>query len=199
MRTVPKRGYQFIAPVTRVADPIEAPVSAARFLSRRRPALQLLLLALIVAVAALAIRLLPGRLSGSAPASRIAVVKFDNETGSPEFDRYASALTDSLVAELTSRSGYAIIGNAAVLRQPRSQRDLRLIAASLGAGYVIIGQVQRDRAGQHVLAHLIRMPEQTHVWVSRLDHPPDDPLPAESELARRIAAELHAHLPRNSP
>jgi DNA-binding winged helix-turn-helix (wHTH) protein/TolB-like protein len=209
IRTVPKRGYQFIAPVSRMplaATPAghpaghpeepRAPVGqdSPWRLAGLRLAVPLLLLSLALAAIGLAVRWMPVRPSGSRPVLRIAVTRFDNETGTPDFDRYASGLTDALVAELTTRTGYGIIGNAAILRQPRAQRDLGAIGTSLGAAYVIIGQVQRDAAGRHVLAHLIRLPQQTHVWVVRVDRPADDPLPAESELARRIADEFSRHL-----
>jgi DNA-binding winged helix-turn-helix (wHTH) protein/TolB-like protein len=186
IRTVPKRGYQFIAPVGRLSDvPAPAPESQPHRL--RRWAVPLSLLTLALAAISLAVR-------EPAPV-RIAVTPFDNETGSAEFDRYASGLTDALVADLTTRTGYGIVGNAAILRQPRARRDLRAIGSALAAGYVIIGQVQRDGTGKRVLAHLIRLPEQTHMWVVRVDRSVDTPLPTESDLARRITDEFSRHLP----
>jgi hypothetical protein len=63
------------------------------------------------------------------PAVNIAIAQFDNETGSAEMDRFADGLTDAVVAELTAAGGtrYGIIGNAAILRRPRNQRDLTAI------------------------------------------------------------------------
>lgn len=186
IRTVPKRGYQFIAPVSRLGEaaPPSEPRPRRRWL---RWAVAATTLALAVAAVGLAVR-------RPAPI-RIAVTPFDNETGDPAFDRYAGGLTDALVADLTTRSGFGIIGNAAILRQPRARRDLRAIGTALSAGYVIIGQVQRDGASHRVLAHLIRVPEQTHLWVVRVDRPAGTPLPTEGELARRITDEFAARLP----
>jgi hypothetical protein len=41
-----------------------------------------------------------------------------------------------------------------------------------------------------ILAHLIRLPEQTHLRVVRLDRPLGEPGRLESEAAERIAAEF---------
>lgn len=117
---------------------------------------------------------------------------FDNETGVADYDRYAQNLTDSLVAELTTSGAgrFAIVGNAAALRPPRDQRDLVAIGRALKAGYIVLGQVQRDGPRVRVLAHLIRLPEQTHLWVTRVETPAEDPPVAPSTLARRISTEF---------
>ena len=196
IRTVPKRGYQFIAPVSRLSEAADPAPDGAEL--RPRPRWPRWVAA--IALASLAVTTIvlgtfwhPAAQPVPAPV-RIAVTPFDNQTGSPEFDAYAAGLSDLLVAEMTTRTRYAIIGNAAILRQARAQRDLRAIGDSLGARYVIIGQVQRDAAGKRVLAHLIRVADQAHLWVVRADRAADAPLPAETELARRISDEFALHL-----
>jgi TolB-like protein len=126
--------------------------------------------------------------SGGLP--RIAVARFDNQTGNPELDRFVEGLTDTLVAEMTGTGAghYAVIGNALILLQARSFRDVKMIGETLKARYVALGQVQRNAASIRVLAHLIRLPEQTHLTVARLECDPSDPLKAEAELAKQIAA-----------
>ena len=185
VRTVPKRGYQFIAPLGGKAD--EAlPPREWRFAKRT----------FIAAVAAVVV-LLAGVLAlawsrNQPPSIRIAVTRFDNQTGDPELDRFADGLTDSMVAELTAAGAgkYGVIGNAAILRVPREKRDLVAIGSSLKAGYVVLGQVQRNASEVRILAHLIRLPEQTHLRVTRVDAPLGDPLRMQSEFAQRVAAEF---------
>jgi DNA-binding winged helix-turn-helix (wHTH) protein/TolB-like protein len=182
IRTLPKRGYQFIAPVTRRPDlPVTRHRSPARLVA--------------VALAAIAIAgigwWLP-RPKSAPPQITIAVTRFDNETGDPAFTPLADALTDSVVGELTVTGGarYGVIGNASILRGPREGRDLLAIGSTLQAGYIVMGQVQRDR----ILAHLIRLPDQKHLWVVRADSAPDQAERTQSDLARRIAAEFSRHL-----
>jgi DNA-binding winged helix-turn-helix (wHTH) protein/TolB-like protein len=188
IRTLPKRGYQFIAPVTRLDRP------ATDTASRARP--KLLRLGTVVAAA---LALISGvwlwRSNASRPsdpAHTIVVIPFDNETGVGDLDRYARNLSDSLVAQLvtSARDRFDVIGNALVLRAPRSQRDLVAIADSVKAGYVVIGQVQRDGAHLRVLAHLIRVPDQKHLWVVRLERPADGALIPAMDAALQISSEF---------
>jgi len=64
----------------------------------------------------------------------------------------------------------------------------------LHADYVILGQVQSNGSKTRILAHLIHMPEQTHVWVVRLEEPFDDPFALESSAAHEFAAEFSSKL-----
>ena len=116
----------------------------------------------------------------------VAVLRFDNETGDPNMTRFSDAVTDMLVVELTARSDghYRVIGNARVLRVARDQRDLNAVASSLGASYAVLGQVQRSGDETRILAHLIHVPDQTHVWVTRIDRVRDDELTLESQVAQ---------------
>lgn len=185
IRTLPKRGYQFIAPAADLdAAPPPIPPSPRRALLWPALAFLFLLIALV---------LVGQRWLAAHSTVRIAVARFDNETGNPALDHFADGLTDSVVADLTTSSPgrFGVIGNAAILRTPRNRRDLLAIANTLKVRYVVLGQVQGDSTHPRVLAHLIRLPEQTHLWVTRRDNLSlDDPARAQTEIAARIASEF---------
>src|ERR1035441_2971653 len=117
--------------------------------SRRREIRRLLAPALLVALMAV-IALLYSRPWTARPGLRVAVARFDNETGNQRFDRFAEALTNSVTAQLSAAAAgrYGVIGNAAILRAPRARRDLAVIGSSLGVSYVVVGQVQRSQIGR---------------------------------------------------
>jgi len=193
VRTIPKRGYQFIAPVTRTTNgdlpptPLANPssVSPVRTISS------------VLAVCLLLVSLFA---AGYWAKSRsfvqktpiVAVLRFDNETGDPGMTRFSDAVTDMLTVELTAKGDgqYRVIGNAPELRVAREQRNLSAVASSLGASYVILGQVQRSGDQTRILAHLIHLPDQTHVWVTRIDRAVDDPLKLESQVAQTVASQF---------
>ena len=190
IKTLPKRGYQFIAPVHLAAPPAVALDAAPR--SRRW---------ILAAPIAIGVAASGGLLAWKRPwdrggLPRIAVARFDNQTGNPELDRFAEGLTDTLVGEMTGAGAghYAVIGNALILLQPRSFRDVKMIGETLNARYVVLGQVQKNAASIRVLAHLIRLPEQTHLTVAKLECDPGDPLKAQAELAEQIAARFYSKL-----
>jgi TolB-like protein len=67
---------------------------------------------------------------------------------------------------------------------------LSAISSSLHADYVVLGQVQGSGSQTRILAHLIRLPDQKHVRVARMDRSLDDPLNIELETSQEIAAEF---------
>ncbi|HWB98315.1 MAG TPA: hypothetical protein VG672_16495, partial [Bryobacteraceae bacterium] len=79
-----------------------------------------------------------------------------------------------------------VIGNAAVLRRPRSFQNLDEMASTLHVQYAILGQVQRAGGRIRILAHLIRLPQKIHVRVTVLETDGG----SEARLARRIASDL---------
>lgn len=193
IRTVPKRGYQFIAPVqnipTQVPESLKKEAESHSPFTARIAALAFALIALVT-LAFLAYRFWSVQSATQPPI--LAVLRFDNETGDPGITSFSDALTDNVVEQLTSQSSgrYRVIGNAQILRLPREQRDLKAIAHSLNARYVVIGQVQSNGVQVRILAHLIRLPDQTHIWVARMDRTLEDPLSLESEGAHKIAVEF---------
>jgi DNA-binding winged helix-turn-helix (wHTH) protein/TolB-like protein len=231
IRTSPKKGYEFICPTTAVerADGTVEPAgeivecaadvavgsnpNVARAVRRGSPAALIAAAACGAVLAVVVTTVYRGAAVGqsrgaSALASRpiVAVARFDNETGDPALTRFSDYLTDSLVDELSTKGDglFEVVGNAAILRQPRENRDLGAIGSSLGAGYVVLGQVQRDDGGLRVLGHLIRLPDQTHVSVSRTDNlanPVDHMLNVTNEIAARMAMRFLSRLadgPRSS-
>lgn len=198
VRTVPRQGYQFIAPVESLSRP--APAEIPPPVAKRRFPLQIIAASTAgLVIVTLAVMFASGFWHPSPQKQElpiVAVVRFDNETGDPEVDRFSDGLTDTVVLQLTQmgQDQFQVIGNASILRLPRSQRDLGSIASTLHARFIVLGQVQRVGSQTRILAHLIRMPDQTHLWVVRLDKTLDDPLAIESSAAQQIASEFSSHL-----
>jgi DNA-binding winged helix-turn-helix (wHTH) protein/TolB-like protein len=201
IQTLPKRGYQFIAPVEFMAREIEpreipAKIPQTSVASRRGWILGGAAVILLGAAGfAFAHFWHHGANANGLPI--VAVVRFDNETGDAGTTRFSDGLTDNVVERLSALGAgkYEVIGNARILRGPREERDLNAIARELGAKYIVLGQIQSDHDSTRILAHLIRMPEQVHVWVVRVDHQAlDNPMALESDLAQRIGDQFSSRL-----
>jgi DNA-binding winged helix-turn-helix (wHTH) protein/TolB-like protein len=201
VQTLPKRGYQFIAPTERISangEPTAAIPATTRF-----PQTAVWVGAGFVLLT-LAVGL--GYWIRSHQASKrvpiVAVLKFDNETSDPGITQFSDGLTDNVVERLTALSlgKYAVVGNAHILRLPRDQRDLSAIASSLHASYVVLGQVQNNGGQSRILVHLIRLPDQTHLWVARLDRKIEDSdtLQIEAEAAQKVGAEFADRIVKDS-
>lgn len=168
---VPKRGYKFIAPLSTGQAAAASPKVQA---SSRRV---LILAAAGFAVVALAVSVLFfWTLTSSDPGPAvIAVSVFDNETGSPEYDRPVAGLSDLVVERLSKLDPVrlSVIGNAAVLRQPRNIRNLKVVEQTVKADDVLLGQLQKGEDGLRFIPHFIRLQDETHLKANRLPVAPN--------------------------
>jgi TolB-like protein/DNA-binding winged helix-turn-helix (wHTH) protein len=195
IETLPTRGYRFIAPVApaaaesaAAAPPVASPAAAARrgwrgAFSRG---------AAVAASAAIAVTALLGwwYRHPAADAPKVVVVPFHNETGSPELDRLAKGVSDATVARLATPDRLPqlrVIGNAADFRFSFRPRDMKALGDSLGAQYLVLGQMKRDDRRMRIVAHLIRVSDQTHLWAKTYDTEALD-LPQQASIAEEIAA-----------
>jgi TolB-like protein/DNA-binding winged helix-turn-helix (wHTH) protein len=187
VETVPTRGYRFIAPVEPVRSIRSWPRAA-----RGWAAVALIVLILIAgAVAA-------GRYRNAHPATpKIVVVPFHNETGTPDLDRVAKGVSDATVARLATPERLVrlrVIGNAPDLRFSFRPRDMKSTGESLGAQYLLLGQLKKDDRRMRIVAHLIRVSDQTHVWAWPYDSDTLD-LERQAAIAEEIAKAVTARIP----
>lgn len=167
VQTVPKHGFKFIAPVAPVApDAPGAPAAPARAFNNW------VTIPLVLAMLVASIGMVYETLVSPPARDRavIAVSVFDNETGQQEFDRPVAGLSDLVVERLTriDPSRIAVVGNAAVLRQPRNIRNLKAVAQNIQADYLLLGQLQRGETGLRFITHFIRLRDQAHLKANRL-------------------------------
>jgi DNA-binding winged helix-turn-helix (wHTH) protein/TolB-like protein len=198
IETLPRRGYRFIAPVRPFEPDSHAGIGArtdARGLAQPGPGISLRswvpLIALIGLVTVTALLVAGSWRAGAVDRRlRVAVVPFDNETGLDDFDQIARGVADATVARLATPERIrwvSVIGNAAALHQPRAFRDLKRIGTQLDADYIVLAQMKRDAAQVRLIAHLIRVPDEVHVWANTYDRP-DFTLDVQAEIAESIAS-----------
>jgi DNA-binding winged helix-turn-helix (wHTH) protein/TolB-like protein len=203
IETIPKRGYRFIAPITRPANDHEVVSSPSieemlprPLESRREPRVSRTLIVsatVAVAIAAVLAVLWPKL---DARTVRVAVVSFDNETGEDAFDQVAVAIADQTVARLATPERLrrlSVIGNAAALRRPRAFRDIKDIGRRVAADYVVLAQMKVDKSGVRLIAHLIRTSDEEHLWADVYDRD-SFTLDVQAELAEAIAAAVAMRL-----
>jgi TolB-like protein/DNA-binding winged helix-turn-helix (wHTH) protein len=201
VETVPTRGYRFIAAVVPATPPSaevmdQAPAAAAPAPRRRW-------LAWITAVATVAGIIQLGavyyRYANPAP-PKIVVVPFHNETGSPDLDRVAKGVSDAAVARLATPERLArllVIGNASNVTFSFKPANMKALGDSLGAQYLLLGQMKKDDRRLRIVAHLIRVSDQTHLWAKTYDTDTLD-LAQQAAIAEEIAKSVAETLPGRS-
>ena len=185
VQTLPKKGYKFIAPVSSSDNDVSgalAPAADNESLATtiRAPRVpvssRLLTVGVVLLVGAVAALTWAAMRQSPAPRAVVAVSIFDNETGMPEYDRLVAGLSDLVVTRLTQLDPdrVAVVGNAAVLRQPRNIRNLTAVAAGVKADFVLLGQLQMADSGLRFITHVIRLSDATHLKANRIPLPGGD-------------------------
>lgn len=193
VQTVPRRGFKFIAP-------LNTPIANAHATPAARPPAWYFGAAMagFVLVASFAMWLVFR--DSAAPAGRapivIAVSVFDNETGLAEHDRLVAGLSDLVVERLTKLEPerIAVVGNAAVLRQPRNIRNLKAVAESVKADYVLLGQLQKGETGLRFITHFIRLQDEAHLKANRLVMPDGGVIGLEAAVVEEFERAVRTHV-----
>jgi DNA-binding winged helix-turn-helix (wHTH) protein/TolB-like protein len=198
VETLPRRGYRFIAPV-HAEQTIQVQQSSEPVLSstpRNRTRIWFAVAALLLAAGSAAGWYGYGTRKTTI---RVAVVPFDNETGQDTYEGLARGIADATVARLAAPGRVErldVIGNSAALRRPRSFRDLQEIGRDVRAEYVVLAQVKRDETRVRLIAHLIRVKDEAHVWAQTYDRP-EFSLAVQAEIAESIASAVVSKLSSN--
>jgi adenylate cyclase len=170
IKTIPRRGYRFAAPVTREAA---APPTAKSPTSKPPAA---------------------GSDSDSRPC--VAVLPFTNLGGDPEQDYFSDGMTEDIITELSRFSELLVIARNSSFQYKGKAVDIRQIGQELGARYVLEGSVRRSGDRIRIAAQLIDAVTGAHRWAERYDRKLHDAFEVQDEVARAIVTLLAAHVNR---
>lgn len=193
IRTVPKRGYVFLAPVERMngASPAAMPNSAP---ARSNTWLAILFIAAAAISLAGVWALWPKPAAVAAPhRMMIAVLPFE---ASAADQAIADGLGDEIISSLgtlpTDRLG--VIARSSVVRYKSARADLKQIAADLSVHYAIEGSVRRNGDRVRVTARLIGVSDQRLLWTDSYEESESDLFKLEQASAARIGAGVARNL-----
>jgi len=207
IRTLPRQGYLFEAPVTaevRTAPeptlPPAAMTEAAR--SRRgwraRSALPALL---VLGVTALLVWLYrPGSppVSGtpaSPPVKSVAVLPFADMSPAGERQYFADGLAEEILNLLArSRDLKVIARTSSFSLRDRQDLDAREIGRLLGVTHLLEGSIRQADGAVRVTAQLIETGSGTHLWSDSFDSSTNETLAVQGEIAQAVAAAMKVAL-----
>jgi serine/threonine protein kinase/tetratricopeptide (TPR) repeat protein len=182
-----------------IARPVRAPARVFRW-SRRNPILAsagtaCLLLALAV-VWLLGEKFLAPKTP--APEKSIAVLPFENLSGSKQNSYFADGVQDEILTDLARIADLKVIGRTSVMQYKSGvARNLRKIGQQLGVAHLVEGTVQRSGNRVRVNAQLVDARTDRRSWGQIYDRDLADVFAIESEVAKTIAEELQAKLSPN--
>ena len=123
------------------------------------------------------------------PSIAVAVAPLRNLTGDPEQQYLVEAFSDDLVTDLLRHGRGLALARIADERRPP---DLLARPGDAETEYVVTGSAQRSGpATLRVNMQIIKAATGEYCWADRYEFDPDDLVPTQTEITRRISRELH--------
>lgn len=194
IETVPGRGYRFVAPIVEpeTPAPVAPPHTAAepRRLLWRGPAVLLAILALVAAV-------ITWPLMDTEPGqTRIAILPFENLTGSEELGYLAAGIAEDTNTSLAQVElpNLRLIGVVSARALAESALPLETIGRQLGVDYVVASSLRLEQSRIRVTSRLIRVRDGEQVWSAAFDRELTNLLGLQRELSVAIAEQIRQRL-----
>jgi TolB-like protein/Flp pilus assembly protein TadD len=121
----------------------------------------------------------------------IAVLPFENLDEQKENVAFVDGLQDDILTKLAKIGDLKVISRTSVMEY-RGKRNLRQIGNDLRVSHVLEGSVRRAGTHLRLNAQLIDTRTDTHVWAEQYDHDLNDVFAVQSEIAEKVAKQLHA-------
>src|SRR2546421_809871 len=171
---------------------IRATPSAPAAPRRRRNVVALVAIGVIVSAAA-GLFLLP-RASARKMDKSIAVLPFENFSDDKENAYFADGIQDDVLTNLSKIGDLKVISRTSVMSFRGNARNIREIAQALGVSAVLEGSVRKFENRVRVNVQLINALNDAHIWSDVYDRDLTDVFAIQTDLAKKIADELHAKL-----
>jgi serine/threonine-protein kinase len=130
----------------------------------------------------------------SGQTASIAVLPFVNLGSGKDGEYIGDGLAEDILTELTKIPGLKVIARTSAFAFKGQNRDIRMIAKTLGVANVLEGSVRSLGDRIRVTAQLIAASDGSHRWSGRYDRQLSDMLTLQDEIAQSIAAELQTTL-----
>lgn len=214
IKTVPRQGYRFIAPVIPIEDANLAPppivdarlaatakqanktvVGRKMWTSAKRLAL-VLSLALMVAGATswLAYGSWLGRSTETtiAPKVAILVMPFENLSADSGQDNLSDGMTNEIITRLGrgSPERLKVVAPSIAVQYRGVKKSIEQIALEQHVSYILEGTIQRQGGHVHITAQLYKASDQSSLWAEAYDRDAEDLIEIQSGVAGRIAQSL---------
>ena len=202
--TVPKRGYRFIAPVSRVEREVPAPQTPQPAL-RMRLASPRVVVAIVGAVLAISTTVLVLHVRQDASRQTVAmstdenvptlaVLPFVNASGKAADEYFSDGLTEELMDSLSGAGDLRLVSRTSAFALKGKNMGAQEIGRILGAGSLVEGSVRREGERLRISVHLVDARNGYQLWSETYDRRMNDVFEVQEEIALSVANTLTGRL-----
>jgi TolB-like protein len=123
----------------------------------------------------------------------IAVLYFENLSGSAESDYFCAGITEDILTDLSKVKAMRVASRNAVARFRGAGVDVTQVARELGVGHVLEGSVRRAGERVRITAQLLSA-DGFNLWAERYDRTLEDVFAVQEEIAKSITTALSVAL-----
>ncbi|NQT96309.1 MAG: hypothetical protein HQ562_01075 [Candidatus Marinimicrobia bacterium] len=124
----------------------------------------------------------------------VAVLPFTPFTISEENQSFADGVHDDILNQLSKIKDIKVISRTSVMEYKNTTKKIRTIAQELNVQHVLEGSVRRAGNQIRIVAQLINVNTDNHIWSETYDREYADIFAIQSDVAKKIAAALKATL-----
>lgn len=120
----------------------------------------------------------------------IAVLPFDNMSGSPDQEFFADGMAEDIITALSRMPWFFVIARNSSFTFKGRAVDVKQVANELGVQYVLEGSVRRSGNRLRITAQLIDALSGNHVWAERYDREIADIFDIQDEVTQAIVGAI---------
>jgi non-specific serine/threonine protein kinase len=120
----------------------------------------------------------------------VAVLYFENQSGSKEDEYFRDGITEDIVTEISKIGQLDIFPRSEMLAFRDKPVTAQQVSQQLGAAYVLEGSIRRSGNRVRITAQLVEASTRHSVWAERYDRQLEDVFAIQEEIARSIAQAL---------
>lgn len=126
----------------------------------------------------------------------LAVLPFENLTGSRRHDPFSDGLTEEMITQLgkASPKRLGVIARTSSMTYKATDKTIEQIGRELGVSHILEGTARRAGNRVRITAQLIQVSDQTHVWTDSYDAELEDILALQGRIAREVAQQIQITL-----
>jgi len=124
----------------------------------------------------------------------VAVLPFTNMTPDQDNDYITDGITEDIISEIGKIEGLRVISRTSVQHYRNTEKTIPEIGQELGVGVILEGSVRVQGDQVRIVAQLIDVATDSHIWTATYDRGFSDMFAVQTEVAQQIAGALDARL-----